>query len=283
MYGQIDITTVHLCSQHWQFALPRHLHWPTIRAVPPKLEDPAGRYFIHCIQHWILRDPRTNPFKTMRLDDVWQETILVDSHGEIYTIKAYPNMPKDGGVYYFSLQPDASYTPLTSSQIDAVKEVRLEEAAGWEGLPSRAPFATDRIRQAIQAAEMPLDPQIPPTDEGCYMEPEPVGARALQCKPVEEPVDERTPLTDPERLQLCNAYIHAQYGSAAEKEDGLYLLRDVLRRCMHRNAWARIDHMTRTMLAHRIAKRYEIEFPAASEKKQRLPPAAPLPLGYLMF
>ncbi len=279
MYGQIDITSVRLCSKHWQFALPRHLNWRAIRAAPPKLEDPAGRYFIHCIQHWILRDPRTNPFKTMRLEDVWQETILVDSHGQIYTIKAYPNIIDDWGVYYFTLHPDASYTPLSVSQIDAVKEIYLEEAAGWEGLPSRAPFATDRIRQAIQVASCILteDPVQ------CCMEPETVGTRVLHCKPIEEPVEERKPLTDPQRLRLCNAYIHAQYGSATEKEEAMSILRDVLKRCMHRNAWARIDHMTRTMLAHRIAKRFDIEFPAASEKKQRVPPPAPMPLGYRMF
>jgi hypothetical protein len=93
-HGRIDITTVKLCSKYWTFALPRPGDWKKIRAVPPKLEEPAGptgRYFIHCIQHWIFRNPQTNPFKTLQLEEVWQETILVDSHGQIYKIRAYPN------------------------------------------------------------------------------------------------------------------------------------------------------------------------------------------------
>ncbi len=267
-HGRIDINTVKLCSKYWTFALPfRRSEWKSIRAVPPKLEEPAGlagRYFIHCIQHWIFRNPQINPFKTLCLQEVWQETILVDSHGQIYTIKAYPNMPDDWGVYYFTLTPQDSYTPLSPSQIDAVKAVRILEAEGWEGIPSKGPFDCKRIRDAIQTAkEVEVKPDLLAA-QGIFEE---VGQRALQIKPVEEVVETKRLLRENEKRKLCNAYIHAQWGSAEQKKDGIEFLRNELKRCMHKNAWPRIDHMTRTMLAHRIAKRFEIEFPSAQEKE----------------
>lgn len=278
-HGRIDITTVKLCSKYWTFALPRPGDWKAIRAVPPKLEEPAGRYFIHCIQHWILRDPKTNPFKTMKPCDVYQETILVDSHGQIYKIIAYPNMKDDWGVRYFTITPNDSYMPLSLSQIEAVKDVRIVEAEGWEGLPSKGPFACKRIEAAIkEAVEVEVEPD-PLAAEGIFEE---VGQRPLQVKPVEDIVEEKYLISDADQRKLCNAYIHAQHGTDEQRKDGIDFLRRVLKRQMHKNAWPRIDRMTRTMLAHRIAKRFEIEFPSAQEKKEREEPK-PVVYGYRLY
>ena len=51
-YGRIDITSMKLCATQWAFALHLHMNWKSIRAVPPKLEEPAGHYQSCELQGW---------------------------------------------------------------------------------------------------------------------------------------------------------------------------------------------------------------------------------------
>ncbi len=270
-HGRLDISTISLAAKYWTFALPRNLHWPTVRKTQPRITEPESRYFIHCIQHWVIRFPRqyANRFRTFALNELDQETILVDNCGQIYRIYVIAGLPDDWGVRWFTLEADASYTPLTLSQIEAVKKVVLPAVDGEEGLPSwKSAEAEMRqaIRAAIQAAE-PLAPvELDPlAAEGIY---EPVGRKAINPAPPDEPEAKQKRLLAPHTIrQLQQAYIDAQYGrNCEEKEDAMRLLSSYLKQVMPKQFHKRIDCLNRTMLTRKLAKYYVIAFPKSSEK-----------------
>lgn len=277
-FGRIDVTTVSLAATQWIFALPRHLHWSTVRASPPCLTEPEGRYFIHCLQHWIIRFPRqyAHRFRKFTPCELDQETILVDNHGQVYVVFAHVGLHNDMGVHYFTIAADASYTPLTLSQIEAVKAVSLPPAPeGEEGLPSWCREET-AVRTAITeaiASAAPLAPVEPDplTEQGIFEE---VGRHVMNPAALEEPEVEKRRYLYPSTLtDLKQAYINIQHSkNPAEKEDGRLLLASYLKDAMPKQFHRRIDTLNRTMLARKLAKYYIIEFPKSTDKELPLLP-----------
>ncbi len=278
-FGRLDISTIYLAASQWTFALPRNLHWPTVRANPPKLTEPEGRYFIHCLQHWIVRFPRhyANRFRKYAKNELDQETILVDNYGQIYVIYALAGMQDDWGVRWFSLTPNTSYAPLTPSQIEAVKSVCLPSVPeGEEGLPSTTRYhekMTMAIREAIVSAQVQNEPQTDPLiEQGIF---EPVGRKAMNPVPLEEPVVRKKRILMPDTVrELQTAYIQIQYAvNPYEKEEGRRLLASYLKSAMPKQFHRRIDSLNRTMLTRKLVKYYEIVFPKATDKV--VPPSLP--------
>lgn len=275
-FGRIDVSTVTLAATQWAFALPRHLHWPTVRASPPRLTEPEGRYFIHCIQHWIIRFPtryahRFRKFAACELD---QETILVDNYGQVYAVYALADLHKDMGVRYFMIAADASYTPLAPSQIEAVKAVTLLAPEGEEGLPSwgRQEVA---MRQAITTAiaSAPLVPVKPDLLTEGFEE---VGRRVMNPAGPEEPEVAKRSLRPSVIQALQQAYINIRHSrDATEKEDGYRLLSSYLKAAMPKQFHRRIDTLNRTGLARKLAKYYDITWPKATDKSLPPPPCVP--------
>ncbi len=278
-YGRLDISTISLAAEKWLFALPRNLHWPTVRANPPKLVEPEGRYFIHCLQHWIVRFPRHYPnrFRKYTLNELDQETILVDNHGQIYVIYALAGMPNDWGVHWFTLTPNMSYNPLTLSQIEAVKGVSLPAVPeGEEGLPSLkkcGEVVSAAIREAIRSAEplAPVEPD-PLAEQGVF---EQVGRKVINPAAPEEPEVRKKRVLMPDIVrEIQQAYIDVQYGSNYdEKEFARQTLAYHLKAAMPKQFHRRIDAMNRTMLSRKLAKYYEITFPKSVDKV--IPPGLP--------
>jgi hypothetical protein len=275
-YGRIDISSITLAATQWTFALPRNLHWPSVRANPPVLKEPEGRYFIHCIQHWIIRFPQryANRFRKFAHNELDQETILVDNHGQVYVIYALAGLDKDWGVRYFTLTPDASYTPLTSAQIEAVKSVQLPAAPeGEEGLPSwkrEHEKLTQAIRDAIKAAEEVAEATPDALAERGIFEQ--VAAVPMNPPAPEEPEPARKKPLYPHIVRaLQEGYIHIQHSrDPTEKEDGRRLLSSYLKAVMPKQFHRRIDTMNRTMLTRKLSKYYEITWPKSTDKV--LPP-----------
>jgi hypothetical protein len=276
-YGRIDISSITLAAKQWTFALPRNLHWPTVRANPPVLKEPEGRHFIQCIQHWIIRFPRqyANRFRRFAFHELDQETILVDNHGQVYVIYALAGLDKDWGVRYFTMTPDASYTPLTSAQIEAVKSVELPAAPeGEEGLPSwkrEHEKVTQAIRDAIKGAEEVFTEATPDAlvERGIF---EQVAAVPMNPPALEEPEPAcKKPLYSHTIRALQEAYIHIQHSKIpTEKEDGHRLLSSYLKAVMPKQFHRRIDTMNRTILTRKLSKYYEITWPKSTDKV--LPP-----------
>jgi hypothetical protein len=276
-HGRLDVSSIKLCATQWTFALPRNLNWREVRANPPKIQNPEGRYFIHCIQHWIIRFPRgVNRFRKFDSNELDQETVLVDNYGQIYTIYALSGLSDDWGVRYFEIKPDDSTTPLTPAQVNAVKDVHMTYQEGMEYLPSVKRFhdeLSSQIRKAIADSaedETPVQTDIlaehgvfdtamsVPRNPAPLPEPEPLKKRILQDTTVRN---------------LKQAYIDIQHARDPQtQKEGQELLVSYLKSAMPKQFHKRIEVMNRTMLSRKLMKYYEITFPKSTDKALPLPP-----------
>jgi hypothetical protein len=270
-YGRLDSSSIVLAATQWTFGLPRNLHWPTVRANPPKITEPDDRYFIHCLQHWIVRFPHLYPnrYHTFKRNELDQETILVDNHGQVYVIYALAGLADDWGVRWFTIVPDASHTPLSPSQIDEVRTIDLPPQEE-DGLPSLCRYhqqITAMIRETIQnTAENTKDAVPDPlTEKGIY---EAVGPHPMNASKPEEPAPRERKLLSPKEVRnLQQAYINIQHSrSVEEQEDGHRILVSYLRASMPKQFHKRIGCLNRTMLARKLAKYYVVAFPKSTDK-----------------
>ncbi len=270
-YGRLVSSSIFLAASYRTFGLPRNLQWLTVCANPPKITEPTDRYFIHCLQHWIVRCPHLYPnrYHTFKRNELDQETILVDNHGQVYVIYALAGLADDWGVRWFTIVPDASYTPLSPSQIDAVKAIDLPPQEE-DGLPSLCRYhqqITAMIRAAILSTAEDSKDVVPDplTEKGIY---EAVGPHPMNAPKPEEPAPREQKLLSPKEVRnLQQAYINIQHSrSVEEQEDGHRLLVSYLRASMPKQFHKRISCLNRTMLARKLAKYYVVAFPKSTDK-----------------
>ena len=262
MYGQLDVGTIQLAATKWVFAVRKK----EVRATDPKITEPKSRYFIHCLQHWVVKRiciTKTR-YKKYSKKDLEQDTLLIDNCGQQYRIHVSCGIPLDMGVKYFQIQPDPALKPLTTAQIEAVKTVKPTYKKDEEGLP----FLESQVAQwsaAVCKAIAEAVPDAAPVALDTF--PEAVGLMPMNPTIEEPEVTERIQLHPFLIWQLQQAYIHMHYSDDAEEKDAARLLLSatVKRILTSREHHVRIAVMNRAQLARKITKYYDIDFPPAAE------------------
>ncbi len=284
-FGYINPEDIRLSSKNWVFALPKRLNWRALRAVGPRITEPDGRYFIHCIQHKVYIIGKR---PTCRFDckDFYLLTLLIDNHGQTYRIRSTKDSYDDMGVYWFEIIPNNEQfgTPLIASQIAAVKLLEIEDEPGYEGNPHPKQFPDEIIRKTIadnvdpnfiyssgpmfdtfgkRGSELPLCE----SDISDYLGP--LGSGHSTAGSLKKPRQPK-PLPPPKYhadedygRSLKDSYVLARYGkNDMQRNTALEFLRGELARW--EPTCKNIETATRTTAARKLGRLFGIQFPSAN-------------------